>query len=313
MNLLKLGPISTPFIGILLMILTLSSPAFAQKEQSQCSVHLEAVETPPRAEPVSAQPAPARYQIFEILEKNVQMLLFKIENDLEVTNSKLESQELVHRDKINKLMQSLEKVWFQTSELAEKMPKLQELVLIQDEPLVKQFKEVDEKTKSLKSDYDYIVNLIENYFNQYSPNNTQRATTYDELLEAPEKVIADHKYHLATPNGDYVIIFSQEIVETVFLDTKNIQPRVLLRSLKDAQKGVFGAKYEGTGIKRLNSDKNIVEIRSIGDNANFRLFGYIKDSEIYIVQYTISSNHSSANLYKHLLNKVYEAKRSRGH
>ena len=132
----------------------------------------------------------------------------------------------------------------------------------------------------------------------------------DQIIIDPLIVEAEKPYDVMVNSENISIVFSEKIVKEVFLAPS--KKKVVSRSLRKIQKGVFGANYSGEGIIRMHLDSNVAEIRALGEGGNFRFFGYFENENFHIVYYTVSSNHTAASNNKNV-RKVMTIRNNRGH
>lgn len=279
-------------------ILGILNPALANDNKNSCSVHLS---------------DSASTKAFETLEKNLNQFFVILEPFINETEQNIGNAVYVDYDESTKLIENLENIWLELTGVQDRIRKIEDIILNGNAPSITDLKSISNKLISLKAEYES-TKLSLSKLLPMQIEVVHQSTVYDEVIADPTRVIADYKYKVDSPTGTYFIVFTPDIVEEVFLDRRNIPMRIIVRSLNDSKKGLFGGAYEGTGIKRLVGSKEIVEVRSIGKDANFRLFGYITHlNEVHIVHYSESNNHSSAVFYANIINKVEKVKATRGH
>lgn len=279
--------------------------------QSLCDSYLATYQSEVQIAVQSPQ-VTTRLQIYGILESRLYLVLNDIETLTLAIENPLIQMSLEGSNKLFKLGNELKDQWEFVADAIAQLESLKSSLSDLTANLMPQFKDIQSKLGQARSNYNSQKDYATRLMNRYS---TAQSMSYETIIENPKMVFADYGYALNTVEGDsFLIFFSSEIVNEIFLNEKTVQARVVSRSLKDAQKGLFGAGYEGAGIKRRNSDKNLVEIRSVGKDANFRFFGYIHNkNEIHIVAYTTSSNHSSVQLQQRINESIYSARENRGH
>lgn len=138
---------------------------------------------------------------------------------------------------------------------------------------------------------------------------------WEQLIHEPGLIIANKNYKLSQHDGNSLKInFSEKVVSEV-LNSKNMAyQNAIKKALSDAQKGVFGAHYFGTGIIRLIDTDGFVEIRSVGkDGGRFRFGGYIHEHVLYIVHWANAGQHSAKNYKAHFRAGIARGKTRRGH
>lgn len=296
-----------PFLLVLVVShLTGVKSLFAQ---NLCEEHLVSVESQII---VQSPQIKTRLQIYEILESRLYLVLNDIETLTLAIENPLIQMTPEGAEKLFKLGNVLKDQWEFVAETIAELEDLKSILTDLSINLTSRFKEIQAKLAQARNSYSSQKDYATRLMNRYS---TAQSMSYETIIENPKMVFADYGYTLNTIEGDSLLMFfSSEIVNELFLNEKTVQSRVISRSLKDAQKGLFGAGYEGAGIKRRNSDKNLIEIRSVGKDANFRFFGYIHNkNEIHIVAYTVSSNHSSVQLQQRINESIYSARENRGH
>ena len=147
--------------------------------------------------------------------------------------------------------------------------------------------------------------------NHPAPGENSALRDLNELIEDPSKAIAEEAYRVQLISGERLsVILSKEIVKEVFSNPS--MSRYAARSLKKLQKGIFGWSYGREGIIRLGYDASVVEIRMIGKDGNFRLFGYLENGNLHLVDYITTSDHS-AELTMKIARRVLGIKKTRGH
>lgn len=275
--------------------------------QSQCVEFLNSA-------PISEQTKKLeiRNQIYGLLEEKI----YAVIDDIEILQMSLENSNPdispVGYRKLVKLTNDLSHLWEIAVELLAELENLKPQLANVENNMLPFFSAIQNKITKSKIDYsfqkDYAARLIVRYSNAQS-------MTFDSIIENPKLAIANFGYDIQDEGGGAIkIFFSSKIVKDLFHSESTVQSRVVSRSLKDAQKGIFGANYDGAGIKRRLLDRNLVEIRSLGRDANFRLYGYVYNSnEVHIVNYTISSNHDSSQLQHRINLGIYTSRESRGH
>jgi hypothetical protein len=300
---IKAWSFKTIFV-LLASILTCFSSARAEYE---CLVYLASERTPEQVKQLQT-----RQQIYSLLEAKILSVADDIETlQMSLENSNPDLSQEGNR-KLFKLTNELNELWEKTVEILTELEDLKPQFEITDNNLIPFFTLIQNKITQAKNNYssqkDYAARLIVKYSNEQS-------MTFESIVENPKLTIADFGYELSTDtNEKFKIFFSSGMVKDLFHSEKTVQNRVVSRSLKDAQKGLFGANYEGAGIKRRRSDNELVEIRSLGKDANFRLYGYIYNkNEIHIVNYTTSSNHDSVQLQQRINEGIYHSRENRGH
>ncbi len=288
------------------VILTIYSTALTTSQAAnECVDYLN-------SKPVGSRQLNTRTQIYNILEASIYSLI----NDIETLTMFLENSDPqiseVGRNKVLKLTNDLTHLWDSTVEILDVLNPLKPQLGLSNNNLLPLFSEIKQKIAKNKTSFttakDYAARLLLRY-------STETSMTFDNLMENPKLTLAEFGYELKMDTDEMIkIVFSSDIVKELFHSETTVQSRVVIRSLKDAKKGLFGANYEGAGIKRRYSDRNLVEIRSIGKDANFRLYGYIYNSnEVHIVSYTTSSNHDSELLQQRIDDSIYNSRELRGH
>jgi hypothetical protein len=143
--------------------------------------------------------------------------------------------------------------------------------------------------RSLSSEMDF-----ENPKNGANNLSGTEPNEYYKITFDPSLAVANKIYTVPTHNGQTLkIVFSESLVKEIFYSSDQELLRCLSRALRLADKGVFGAGYAGVGIKRLYGNNQIVEIRTRGLSAYFRIYGYLNGDEIHFVKWTKSSKHNS--------------------
>jgi hypothetical protein len=119
----------------------------------------------------------------------------------------------------------------------------------------------------------------------------------NNIITNPSEVIAEKPYTVELVSGEKLsVIVSNSIAEDVFKQSH--RAKVVSRSLKKIQLGIFGRRYNGDGVIRTYTDNNVVEIRATGTDGSFRLYGYLEDNVLHIVYSSMSSNHDGTIVKK---------------
>jgi hypothetical protein len=147
--------------------------------------------------------------------------------------------------------------------------------------------------------------------------STNPRRDFNYVIDHPSEVIAEHVYTLPTVNGnnggEVHFRFSERLVTEVFRSPNQSLIQQLTRSLRLIDRGVHGQRFEGVGIKSLlDMHKSFIEIRTRGNNANFRIYGYVHGGIIYFETWSKSSDHDNRHLVR-AFRPVYQLMQSRGH
>jgi hypothetical protein len=144
--------------------------------------------------------------------------------------------------------------------------------------------------------------------------NPGARATFAEVIETPSLVRPEFVYSVETPhNGVLRVLFSDKVVDEVFLSADASLTQSLTKALRVVNRGLFGSGYEGVGITKLRGTGDFVEIRTRGHYSNFRLYGYLHEGVIHFVTWTKASNHGGHSIITRFAPSIRAAQLARGH
>ncbi|MCB0377029.1 MAG: hypothetical protein KDD33_00925 [Bdellovibrionales bacterium] len=137
--------------------------------------------------------------------------------------------------------------------------------------------------------------------------------SWDSLVATPEKIVPEKLYQAETPDGSQVsFLFSDKLVDSLFRAKPHLATAVR-KSLHKISLGFFGVGHKGSGVKFLNADKNIAEIRILGgSDGRLRIFGYAHNKSMHFVHWSLDGEHTTAKTTR-AINTVNNIKSDRGH
>ena len=136
---------------------------------------------------------------------------------------------------------------------------------------------------------------------------------FNAVVENPASVKPNHTYSVETRHsGTVKVLFSRKLVSDIFLSRDDAMIQMVSGALKEVEKGLFGSGYQGTGIVKLAGQKDIVEIRKVGNGIGLRIFGYIHSGKVHFVAFGNRTDHTQSFTTKGI-NATKAARFKRGH
>ena len=138
----------------------------------------------------------------------------------------------------------------------------------------------------------------------------EQIKTFQELLERPELVLADHIYSVNFPNGDYYIQFNKKVIDSL----NKLQDKQIKHILETIVKGfVGGTRQTGLRVLHQNSSSkskyknNLLEVKTMGSmTGHIRIGGFKKGNHIHLVQIISESDHSKGTLKNKLKGTIHQ-------
>lgn len=141
-----------------------------------------------------------------------------------------------------------------------------------------------------------------------SPQPKAEKDAIDLLIEHPETVKADHIYETQIVNDSRPLrfLFSSQIVKDVFQSKNPIMNIYRAKMLKALRRGFSGGSQEA-GIKAYVDNRDVFEVRTLGQHGNFRLGGYMEDHVLHLVHWSDASDHGTTGYKLRFMKAVRSA------